>query len=301
MAWHPFRNAGLKVAALGLGAILWFTVSGEEVERSLQVPLAFRNLSEGMALMDRPAAVDIRVRGGATEIMGLQSTDIAVIADLVGRESGEVVILLRADQVAAPSGVEVTQITPSSVTVMLEPERTLNVPVDVTTQGQPAAGYAIGGFSVVPPTVEVIGPASRLRTPVAAVTEPVLVGGATADVVQIVGVGVTDDDVRLLAPIEVEVTVHIEGASADRSLEARPVAARNLAPGLDASVEPDTVTVIIRGRTSSLGALATMAVVPYVDLTGAEVGSLELEVAVDVPVGYMLVRVEPTTVLVRVR
>ena len=35
MAWHPFRNLGLKVAALGLGTLLWFTVSGQQVERTV--------------------------------------------------------------------------------------------------------------------------------------------------------------------------------------------------------------------------------------------------------------------------
>ena len=33
MAWHPFRNAGLKVVALAMGALLWFTVSGQQAER----------------------------------------------------------------------------------------------------------------------------------------------------------------------------------------------------------------------------------------------------------------------------
>ena len=35
MAWHPFRNFGLKVAALGLGTLLFFTVSGPRVERTI--------------------------------------------------------------------------------------------------------------------------------------------------------------------------------------------------------------------------------------------------------------------------
>ena len=35
MAWHPFRNLGLKVVALLLGTLLWFTVSGQQVERTV--------------------------------------------------------------------------------------------------------------------------------------------------------------------------------------------------------------------------------------------------------------------------
>ena len=194
-----------------------------------------------------------------------------------------------------------TQVTPNSVTVTLESPLTVNVPVEVRTEGQPAAGYVIDGSTTVPSTVEVTGPTSRLRTPVVAVTEPVSVGGATADVVQTVGVGVTDEDVQLTAQTEVEATVHIAGATADRTMDARPVASRDLAPGLEATVEPETVTVIIRGLTSALGRLSAAEVLPYVDLAGAAQGSHELEIAVDLPVGYMLVRIEPASVMVRIR
>ena len=44
MAWHPFRNLGLKMAALVLGTMLWFTVSGQQVERRLSVAVFYRNL-----------------------------------------------------------------------------------------------------------------------------------------------------------------------------------------------------------------------------------------------------------------
>jgi phosphoglucosamine mutase len=296
MGWRPFRNAGLKIAALVLGAALWFTVSGEQVERSLQVPLSFGNLSPGLRLMDHPATVDVQVRGGAPEIGGLQSTDVSVVADLTGREPGEAVIMLRVDRVSAPSGIEVTQITPSTVTVTLEPVSTLSVPVQVTYQGQPAPGYVISHATVEPLTVDVTGPASRLRSPVVAVTEPVLVGGATADVVQTVGVGVTDPDLQLARPVQVEVTVRIEGASPERVIDARRVEVRNLESGDEVTVDPEAVTVVVRRQSGALGGLDASLVRPFVDLSGIGPGSHDAEVAVDLPVGYALVRIRPSTV-----
>ncbi len=45
MAYHPFRHLGLKVLAIALATLLWLTVAGEHVvERSLRVPLEFRNI-----------------------------------------------------------------------------------------------------------------------------------------------------------------------------------------------------------------------------------------------------------------
>jgi YbbR domain-containing protein len=301
MAWHPFRNFGLKVAALALGAVLWFMVSGEQVDRVVQVPLAFRNVPSGLTLLERPGTVDVQIRGGATEIMGLQPTDLSVIADLAGREPGEAVILLGVDRVTAPFGVEVTQITPSTVTVTLEPESTISVPVEIRWQGQPASGFVIGGWSVQPETVEVTGPSSRLRSPVVAVTEPVRVGGATADVVHRVGVGVTDPDVRLARPTTVQVTVRVESASPARVIDGRPVQFRNLAPGREATVEPAVVAVVIRSRLGSAAGFDVDQVRPYVDLNEAGPGPHDLAVQVDLPMGHTLVRVQPATVRVVVR
>ena len=45
MRYNPFRNFGLKVLAVALASLLWLTVAGEHiVERSLRVPLEFRNI-----------------------------------------------------------------------------------------------------------------------------------------------------------------------------------------------------------------------------------------------------------------
>ena len=44
MNYHPFRNLGLKLLALGMAVLLWLSVAGEPVvERGLQVPLGFEN------------------------------------------------------------------------------------------------------------------------------------------------------------------------------------------------------------------------------------------------------------------
>ena len=53
MAWHPFRNFGLKLVALLLGALLWFTVSGQQAERTVPgVPVVYRNKPAGLEITD---------------------------------------------------------------------------------------------------------------------------------------------------------------------------------------------------------------------------------------------------------
>ena len=69
MAWRPFRNAGLKMAALALGTLLWFTVTSDEVERLVEVPIAIRNLPAGLEITEQPQGVEVRVRGSAAELL----------------------------------------------------------------------------------------------------------------------------------------------------------------------------------------------------------------------------------------
>ncbi len=58
MAWHPFRNVGLKVVALAMGALLWFTVSGQQAERPVpDVPVVFVNKPDGFELSEQTSFV----------------------------------------------------------------------------------------------------------------------------------------------------------------------------------------------------------------------------------------------------
>lgn len=301
MAWHPFRNLALKASALALGTLLWFTVSGEQVERSLQVPIAYRNLPAGLEIMNQLETVEVQVRGGSGEVTSLQPSEVSVIADLSGREAGDAVMLLGPDRVSVPLGIEVVQVNPSTVPVRLERQLVAEVEVTAMINGRPALNYVLDRIIVEPRTVAVIGPASRLSGPISAVTEGVSVEGLTATVSRIVGVGVTDARLRLREAREVKVTVVIAPASAVRTISGRPVAFRNLADGQQATVEPSTVAVTVQGRTTALAALLDVAVEPYVDLQGATIGRQDLPVRVDLPLGYTVLSIRPVNVSVRIR
>ena len=55
MRYHPFRHLGLKILAIALASLLWLTVAGEHVvERSLRVPLEFRNIPEALEIVGNP-------------------------------------------------------------------------------------------------------------------------------------------------------------------------------------------------------------------------------------------------------
>jgi hypothetical protein len=63
MRYNPFRNLGLKVLAIALASLLWLTVAGQHiVERSLRVPLEFRNIPKSLEIVgNTPDTIDVRV------------------------------------------------------------------------------------------------------------------------------------------------------------------------------------------------------------------------------------------------
>ncbi|MBW8712824.1 MAG: hypothetical protein JF632_01915, partial [Acidobacteria bacterium] len=67
MKYSPFRHLGLKFMAVALAALLWLIVAGDHlVERSLRVPLEYRNIPAELELVgDPPTDVDVRLRGSS--------------------------------------------------------------------------------------------------------------------------------------------------------------------------------------------------------------------------------------------
>lgn len=207
MAWHPFRNLGLKVVAVGLGSLLWLVVSGQQVERSVRVPLEYRKRPPTLEITgDPPETVEVWVRGPSSQISRLGLGDVVAFVDLTGAKPGQRLFPLQVDQ---GFGIEVTRKDPPDVTLSLEQSGSAMVPIAPTIDGQPAAGFAVQSISVDPKAVEVVGPISALKEVKAAITDRISLEGLRASVTDVVNVGVTDANLRLKQPVSARVTITI--------------------------------------------------------------------------------------------
>jgi YbbR domain-containing protein len=210
MAWHPFRNPGLKLAALGLATLLWITVSGQQAERSVRVPLEFRKKPVALEITGTPPeSVEVWIQGASSQISGLGLGDVVAYLDLTDVQAGAHLLPLRPDQVLAPIGVRVTRVVPPEILVSLEASAAADVPVVPAVDGQPAAGYVVEKWTVDPQTVTVVGPESRLKGLHSAVTERVSIAGAKATVTATVAVVVNDGVLRLREPHTARVIITI--------------------------------------------------------------------------------------------
>ena len=166
-------------------------------------------------LGDVPTTADVRVRGASGTLSRLSPGDIVAVLDLRGARPGERLFHLTPEQVRAPFGVEVVQVTPPTVAVVFETTASRSVPIEPAIEGKPAAGYMVGKIVVTPPSVEVVGPESAVRRVTEALTEPVSVADAQRRVQESVNVGTLDPALRVKTLRTATVTVR------DRSRAAR--------------------------------------------------------------------------------
>jgi YbbR domain-containing protein len=303
MRYHPFRHLGLKILAIALASLLWLSVAGEHVvERSLRVPLEFRNIPEQLEIVgNTPDTVDVRLRGSSAVLSRLQSGEIVAVLDLSSARSGSRLFHIRSDEVRAPFGVDVSQVVPSTLALELEKSARRKVPVAPVIDGDPAPGFIVGKFTADPATVEIVGPESHVRQVAEATTEPISVKDARSRIRDNVTIGIVDASVRLAQAQSANVTVEIWPAPVERRMPDVPVRWRNLGAGLRAQVSPQLVHVTVRGAKDPLAALRGDSVQAFVDLAGLGSGRYNLRVQVDPAESFGVVAIDPAVVSVTIK
>ena len=299
----PFRNFGLKVLSLAIGGLLWISVSGEEtVERGLRAPLELQQFPAGLEIQgEAPSTVDVRVRGTAGALSRVSAGDIVAVLDLHAVRPGNRLFTMTPEQVRSPYGVEVVQVTPSSIVLALEKSMTRSVPVAPSVEGTPAPGYVVVGKPVVTPDhVEVIGPETAVKRASVAITDTISVAGLDDSLHQDVTVGLIDPSLRLKTQRTVNVAVKIAPGPMERVVHGLPVRLRNLGPRLTAQAVPAIVDVGIRGARDVVARIGAADVTAFIDATGLGEGVYELPVHADPPERAGVTRVEPSTVQVRI-
>jgi YbbR domain-containing protein len=303
MRYHPFRHLGLKVLSIVLATVLWLTVAGEHlVERGLRVPLEFRNVPQSLEIVGTtPDTVDVRVRGSSAVLSRLGPGDVVAVLDLSAARPGSRIFALRPDEVRVPFGVDVSQVNPATLALDLERSAQRRVPVVPALEGDPAPGYVVAHVAAEPPTVDIVGPESRVRQIAEARTEPVNVSGMKARVRDVVNIGVVDSSVRLLEPENATVIVEITPAPVEKQFSDVPVRWRNLGKGLSAQLAPPVVHVTVRGGQQPLATLQSDAIQSFVDLAGLGAGRYNLRVQVDPAEGFGVTAIDPAVVSVTIR
>jgi YbbR domain-containing protein len=171
----------------------------------------FQNLPSVLELVGNPPdTVEVRLRGSSGALSRIGPADLSTVLDLRTARPGRRLFHLTPTQVNKPYGIEVVQVSPSTVVMEFENSGVKTVPVEPDVDGKPAPGFEVVKISSEPATVEVAGPDSALKRLIAAVTEPLSVDNASRTVRETVTIGVQDSSLRLKVPQSAVVTVTIE-------------------------------------------------------------------------------------------
>lgn len=166
--------------------------------------------------------------------------------------------------------------------------------------GNPATGFEQRITTTTPRTVVVDGPASALAGLSYVGTAPVDISGASQTVSQTVAISGLPDGVHVIQPSSGQVTiiVQIQQQNVDQTLPTIPVEVDGLAPGLNATVNPASVSIEIAASSEQIPSLATGGIVVSVDVSGMGTGTYSLIPKVSVPSGVEWDSIAPPQVQV---
>ncbi len=205
------RLWGLRALALVLALALWFVISVEKREtqrqKGVEAGVSY-NPPAGLMILNPVQSVQVVLSGPDRLITNLNPFQVDVQVDLKGEtRAGTVTANLVGENVVRPQGLEVVSIKPSQLTLRLDRERTVRLPVWPQFDGEPAAGATRGQAEVIPPQVQVVGPESLLDHVDHLETSPILLDGHALDFEEVVNVVSPEPLVQVLQPSRVTVKV----------------------------------------------------------------------------------------------
>jgi hypothetical protein len=209
---YLLENWTLKATALLLGLVLWLFVRGEPgPERVVAVPLEVQVPRHMEITNERPTSIEVTMRGAAFSNMWFNQTLPSCVIDLQGAEEGKHLVTLTPDNIKIPkgSGIEVLQVNPVRVTLVLERTVSKEVPIVVPIRGEPFHGFEIYGKTPKPATLIVTGPRSHIESVNDVPTEVVGLNGQKQPTRFFVGLNLRDNAIRtsLANPVLVDVQI----------------------------------------------------------------------------------------------
>ncbi len=159
------KNPTLKVVSLVLAIILWlFVKSTSEGEVGLQVPLEFFRCPANLIVTEvSEDAIQVRIMGPLAQVDQLSARAGKARIDLSNAKAGTNTFAISADNFVIPKTLKITQISPSSIKVELDPVMGRVVRVKAAVKGEPAPGYRVTRIVVAPSSIKLRGARSHLE------------------------------------------------------------------------------------------------------------------------------------------
>jgi YbbR domain-containing protein len=202
---------------------------------------------------------------------------------------------------AAGQPIPEVTILPARVTTAVEvDQRGRSVPVLVQAVGNPAQGYESVGSVANPATVLLDGPDEILADILSVVTAPVDIEGATETVSVRTGLQGLPEGVRVVNPVDGQVVgvVQIRPRGVTQLLSDLPVNVGGVPEGFSASVNPQTIGVVVFASEETTANISGDEISVSVSAEGLGAGRHQLRPSVMVPPEVQWLRTDPEIVVV---
>lgn len=242
------------------------------------------------------------VSGPQSVVATVVKVQAEVSVDATGVDVNELVPLIpidvNGDRLGAEERIEVEPALVRVRVPVFTDRRTKSLPVTPVVTGTPAAGFLVASVVVTPSVVNVEGDANDLAGLDHLDTAPVVVSGASSELVQDVDL-VLPDGVQAFGSGAVRVTVRLRPVTATRTFEAGLVLVGER-PDRRYELSTDRVLVTISGSAAELDRLASTSLTLTVDVTGLDLGTHAVAVSANLTTGLTLLDVSPNPVEVTV-
>jgi uncharacterized protein (TIGR00159 family) len=137
----------------------WFSISrGLETLVTLDVPIEYMNRNPNMEILHASVnTARLNLSGSGTLIKSTRPDQVRVRVDLSDATAGTNTYTITANNISLPPGIELKEVTPSTMTVELDVTVKKELPVQVDWTGRLPENFVVAEVSLEPQRVEIIG------------------------------------------------------------------------------------------------------------------------------------------------
>ncbi len=296
-------NLLLKASSVLLAIVVWTMVRGEvrttkvfhRVPYQLEIP-------SSMGIVEKSVrSLKITLAGPTDTMRDTLKNSIRVMHHLKGVQGpGAVQFPLTSEDFVLPTGVELLDVSPKYLNVVLD--RLIDKELKVKPQfvGKPEQGFQIREHSVNPTIVKMTGPEGKLQKLTEIETQPILLTGRTRSFIQTVALKPLLDDIHHQKVQYVDVYVKIQTQLAKKTFEHVGLMTLQGSKGEPVHFDPATVQVTLEGSSDFLEKISEGDIRAYVDVADLKSGKYQLPVNILPIQGASVVNIDPHVIEVEV-
>ena len=256
------KNKNLHIAVFStiFAGLLWLSVNmGYEYQTTLVIPVALENIKPARSLARPiPQTVSVKIRTTGWQLFGLYfvpapryALDLTDITNRISFITSKDV----SERLELPEGVRTLELSPDTITVVLDEKVKKKVPVEPIVQLSFREGYGlVGEIKAVPDSVSLTGARSILDRIDKWQTVPCTFSNLKSDVKARVPVSDTLSFGVSALPAVVDLQCDVQ-PTAEKSFNAIPVEVEQVPGNLLVVLIPPKINIIVRGGIEQIAAL----------------------------------------------